>query len=101
MPKKGSKQLYRVKPLEWIVSKNPDEAGERFSASTPFGNYYVESGEYRADVYGRPMSPAWSYCFDEYYDEGGPTEEESVDAAKAAAEAHWLERISPILESVK
>ena len=73
-------------PLKWVLN---DKLGIR-SASTPFGTYYVER-------YGEGHWK-WSYCFDEYYDEGwyicfSPEDGENF------AQMHWDERVQPILIS--
>lgn len=73
-------------PLEW--SERRDGCVE---AVTPFGSYRVEPADREIGI----LSPRWSYCFDEYYDEG-QFECASVDEGKALAQAHWDERVGGI-----
>lgn len=79
-------RTYTIRPLEWD-DKELIEEFDSISAPTCFGNYRVEKTE---DGF------RWSYCFDEYYDEGY-SECDSAEDGKAKAEAHWFERLSGCL----
>lgn len=79
-----------VKPLEWKLSWGPDQDGDECHvASTPFGTVAVER------LYGKWQ---WRYCFDEYYDED-QTQCDSLEDGKAAAQAMWNSRISPLIDA--
>ena len=79
-------------PLEWSKSWGPDEDGdEHHTASTPFGSYTVERSRGRWK---------WKYCFDEYYDEDEASCRD-LDEGKAAAQAHWNERVSDVVEHLR
>lgn len=74
-----------VKPLEWVAWV------DGFQAHTPFGSYTVEPPDHEI---GR-RSHTWRYCFDEYYDEDTTTCD-TIEDGKAAAQAHWNDRVSGI-----
>lgn len=75
--------LYKIKPLAWVEWS---ASYGMWKAETPFGHYTVTKRQ-------------WSYYFDNNYDNGAfPCT--SIKAGKAAAEAHWRERILPMLECV-
>lgn len=83
--------LYKIKPLKW---KN--KGNDYYSADTIFGSYNI----------GKTYNPSrfekkyeWSYCFDEYYDEGR-FYVNSIAEAKQAALAEWVSRISLGLKKV-
>lgn len=80
--------MYKIKPLEWQESTRDDWFAAH--ASVPFGRYSVTNYEGKV---------TWEYCFDDCFDEE-TFEVASVEEAKAAAEAHWIERLSGALEPV-
>lgn len=57
------------------------------TANTSFGSYSVDKSAYDGWQ--------WSYCFEEYYNEGGASCDDMADGM-ARAEAHWRERVEPI-----
>lgn len=75
-------KLYKIKPLTWAKW-----ASGEWQADTSFGTYTVKKHR-------------WQYCFDAIYD-SGESHCASIEAGKAAAEAHWRERILPMLEEVE
>lgn len=75
-------KLYQISPLEWDGKTCGTEAF--YTASTPFGQYAVSQDD--------DGSCRWSYCFDEYYDDG-TTHCDSLEDAKRLAEEHWQQRL--------
>lgn len=90
-------RLFRIKPLVWEESH--DSTSQSFSASVPGNTYYVRRNRQHYEEDGAWTAWKWTYCFDEYYDEG---EEEcaSAKAGKEAAWQHWLARLETALEEV-
>jgi len=83
-----TEKLYKIKPLDWIRANNLKST---YSVYTIFGNMrveYIGEGLYR-----------WSYCFDEYYDEGW-FDVDSLEEAKSEAEKFYLTRLLDALEEV-
>lgn len=74
--------LYKIKPLAWVEWRNGS-----WRAYTQLGNYTVNPNR-------------WYYWLYVDLDEGSHNCA-SIEAGKAAAEAHWRERILPMLEEVK
>lgn len=90
-------QTYRIKPVSWERSPvHPDDppACESWSASTIFGAYALKVVR---DEHGGCQ---WSWCIDEFYDEGS-RDCESIKDGKRQAEAFYLERLLPALKEVK
>lgn len=82
--------LYRIKPLGWQLCRDSPEDGAWWRTDTVFGSI---------DVLSEPDgSCRWKYCFDEYYDEASH-DCESVDEGKRLAEAFYLGRLLPALET--
>lgn len=75
-----------IAPLKWELARK-----NCHRATTPFGMYYVER---------RNGGWHWSYCFDEFYDEGDD-KCRSLEDGKAKAWAHWQERIKGALIGVE
>lgn len=89
--------VYEIKPFDWestpphkddIADPNFDESITHY-VSVPFGSYTVN--EYASG------NVDWEYCFDDYYDEERHIRADSVEEAKAAAFANFVERILPAL----
>lgn len=76
-------KTYTIKPLVW----EHDQAGGWWSARTSFGNLYAW---YRGNT--------WQIHFSFDYISGG---HETLEAAQAAAESWYRERIEQALEVVK
>lgn len=79
-------EVWTIQPLEW--EGDIREPFDSIRAPTPFGSYNVRMQDDR--------TLRWEYCFDEYYDEDS-NECETVEEGKAAAWAHWQERIGRAL----
>ncbi len=75
-------QIYNV-PLEWVWEDNQD----CYVANAQFGNYWL-----KPDFCGKQL---FSY---RYGDNRWETFN-SLEKAKAAAQAHWNERVSPIIQA--
>jgi DNA-directed RNA polymerase subunit RPC12/RpoP len=78
--------VYRIRPLEWTFYEHI----QRWDAETIFCTLYVESNE--------DGTFSWRFCVDEFYDEGQESCE-SFDDGKLCAEAWYLARLMPALES--
>lgn len=80
---------YRIKPLEWMRT---NDGAVSHCVLGDFAVYKIEQddGSFRWH---------WSYCFDEYYNEGFE-ECRSMMEGKAKAEALYIERIKQALEDV-
>ena len=76
--------LYKIKPLEWTEERDGDAD---WVAHTPLGDYWVDHSVLCTIWLYRPEMSG-GYCT-------------SVEEGKAAAEAHWRERILPMLEEVE
>ena len=76
-------KLYKVKPLEWVDFQYGSEA------DTPFGRYTVE-----LPFPGFKRSPYWLDLDDNH------TNCASLEAGKAACEAHWRAKLAEVLEEV-
>lgn len=75
--------MYEIKPFTWTRNHN----GDNWASDSAMGGYQInrDLGGFR-----------WSCCFDEYYDED-EGREPTLKAAKAAAFANWVARITPAL----
>lgn len=82
-------KTYTIKPLEWHHSAGGAEA------SCVLGTLSV----YRAEQDDGSFKWFWSYCFDEYYNEGYE-ECRTRKEGKEKAEALYVERIKQALEEV-
>ena len=76
LPKSIEKKLA---PLEWS-GRVYDDGDEFHSAMCILGSYRANKIE---------GSWRWEWCFDEYYDEGGPIDAESLEDAKAQVWKHY------------
>jgi len=90
------KKIYKIKPLEWIESTN--ELEKSFTASTPFGRYFVTQNIDQEDYEYNECY--WGYCFDEYHDEDRSSCS-SIAEGKKIAQKHWIERIGGALLEIK
>lgn len=77
-------KLYNIKPLEWRESAG--WFSNMWKADVDLGMYTVQPHR-------------WGYYFNEADENEFPCT--SVEAGKAAAEAHWRERILPMLTEVE
>jgi hypothetical protein len=97
-----SERLFRFKGFEWEgVEPRLGEDGYPtggFWCNTPFGSMQV--GRRYDGMPHDSLRLQWSYCFDEYYDEG-QHDCDTAEHGKAAAEAYFLERLSSMFEEVK
>lgn len=82
---------YTIAELEWSGPDHESNGDFLIRAPTPFGAYTIEQ-------YGDKIT--WSYRFDEFYDEGGMFECDSLEDGKAKAWRHWNERLTPALNPV-
>ncbi len=91
---------YTIKPLVWEKYDTGYMAGERAETAN-FGSLSVETVVDEADRDLEDETPwVFSWCVDEYYDEG--TERfASKEAAKARANEWYLQRIKGDLEEVQ
>lgn len=83
MPKPDTRPTYKIKRLEWVPNC------QQWEANTIFGSLFVNQEE--------DGSVFFSYCVDEYYDEGRESCE-SIEEGKAKAEAWYLSRLVPALD---
>ena len=79
---------YTMKPLDWW-EPYPGEA--RWRADTPFGPYFVDGPEWAGKL-------EWITPFRETLRRHNI---DSIEAGKAAAQAHWEERLKQCLEPVE
>lgn len=91
---------YSITPLDF------SDGGFRL-ANTVFGEYSISTASYLEDLYGddegyedHEFKHQLTYCFDEYYDEGGIGEYDTEKEAVEAANKHWQERISKCLTKI-
>ena len=83
MSEQATDVSHLLQPLDWTMDR--DGAA---TAYTPFGFYHVRKQQH--------AGWQWGYCFDDYYDEGD-FDCESIAGGQAAAWAHWVARVSPII----
>jgi len=84
---------YKIKPLKWQGEVNESQSME---ARTPFGSYRIYE---KSNVREWETKYSWSFCFDEYYDEGD-FECNTVAEGKKSANKHWTERIEQALVKI-
>ncbi len=77
-----TEQLYRIKPLEW------NECDDSLKASTVFAVAYASADDWAVYYHASELWP----------DKGLSS---SLEAAKAAAETHYRERLTQGLEAVE
>jgi hypothetical protein len=77
---------YAIRKWKWTHTIR-DDGDETYEPDCAHGNFYV-----------RKIDGCWhwSYCFDEYYNEG-QHEVSSATEGKEAAWKHWLEYLYPAL----
>lgn len=78
-------KTYRIKQLEW---KKPKKTSNHWNARTPFGTYGIDT---RFEMYNLSLFPLNDW----------PMSYNTFEAAKAAAQAHWEERLKQCLEVVE
>lgn len=88
-------RLYKIKPLKWEGKLK--EEFDSLNAYTPFGSYTINLND--PDSL-HEQKYLWSYCFDEYYDEG-EFYADTLKEAKKACQKHWEERLSDALTQTK
>ena len=89
---------YQITPLEWEFSGS--DYHETWSAGTTFAELTVNRIRVAVED-GSPWAGwKWSYCFDEYHDEGYQ-ECESPEEGKRLAEEHWQKRLREGLTQVQ
>lgn len=82
---------YRIKPLEWERQKH----GGGIAAYCVLGDFKV----YKSEGEDGKFKWFWSYCFDEYFNEGYE-ECRTMKEGRQKAEALYIERIKQALEAV-
>lgn len=92
-----TEKKYTIRPLKWEHKK--DDTSETFRAGVPMGSYEVKRHRAEFEESGEWLAWQWSYCFDEYYDEGA-CECDSAKAGKDLAWSDWLQRIESALKPV-
>lgn len=80
-------KLYRIRKLVWEESRPGEYA--KWVAITPIGNYAIRAGQWW--IWGTLEDDSGDEVFNEI----------DNDAAKLAAEAHWVSRVEGCLEEVK
>ncbi len=91
-------EVYRVKDIPWVACE--DGAYSLFTAETPVGYYSIQhplSDPWNGELQDESRL-VWEFQAGEQID---CTPAASLDAAKSAAHAHYLERLMPALEVVK
>ena len=87
-------RTYKIKPLEWVESKNYDDK-TTYKATTSRGDYEITETEWLGD-----LAWFWQYTFCDYYDEGSGNLPDLAEA-KAHCEALWLGRVEADLIEVQ
>lgn len=99
-------QLYKIRPLKW--KRNFSDYAQTYESDAADGDYRVTRHRLdcevhencQVDSHGEWGEWRWEYCFCEYYDESW-TECANPTEGKAAAEAHWQQRMIAGLEAVE
>lgn len=93
---KADRERYSIVPPNWVpFDFGHGHAGVFFGSI--FGDIRVHSVKNdEPDEFHPEFQYHWSYCFDEYYDEG-KEDCDSVEDGKAKAEAFYLSRLMPAL----
>ena len=85
---------FEIKSFDWDTSGPGEDGDQNWIVKTPFGNYTIRSFHE-----SQPGIFTWSYCFDEYWDEG-QFDAKTLEDAKQAAWNHWVERLSSALTEI-
>lgn len=100
--KSMSTKLYTIRPWKW--TREFSDYQQTYMSDSADGGYKVtrfrddceKHDRCQINSHGKWGPWRWEYCFAEYYDDDS-TECTSPKEGKAAAWAHWLERLTPAL----
>lgn len=92
----AKKRLYVIAPLVWESRNDHDFKTEHHWADSPFGTLHVDEVIREEGDENGPKEYKFSYCVDEFYDEGSE-QVESIDDGKKRAEQFLIDRIMPAL----
>lgn len=86
-------KVYTVKPLKWMQEKGRNPT--RWRADTIFTTLNIRQDH---PLHGK-ATYRFSFCVDEYYDEG-ESQHNTLKQAKKAAEKWYWQRLKPALKSM-